>query len=33
MNRDTPDAFGVFDLCSPVTIIKPGVGKRFLAVR
>lgn len=28
-NRDTPYSIGVFDLSSPVTIIKPDVGKRF----
>lgn len=29
MNRDTPYTFGVFDLSTPVTIVKPDVGRRF----
>lgn len=29
MNRDTPYSFAIFDLTTPVTIIKPDVGKRF----
>lgn len=29
MNRDTPYSVGVFDLSSPVTILKPDTGKRF----
>lgn len=29
MNRDTPYSAGIFDLSSPVTIIKPDTGKRF----
>ena len=29
MNRDTPYSAGVFDLTSPVTIIKPDTGTRF----
>jgi hypothetical protein len=28
-NRDTPYSMGVFDLTSPVTIVKPDTGKRF----
>ena len=29
MNRDTPYSFAVFDLTSPVTIVKPDTGNRF----
>jgi hypothetical protein len=29
LNRDTPYSMGVFDLSSPVTIVKPDTGKRF----
>jgi hypothetical protein len=29
MNRDTPYSMAVFDLASPVTIVKPDTGKRF----
>jgi len=29
MNRDTLYSFGVFDLTTPVTIVKPDPGKRF----
>jgi hypothetical protein len=29
MNRDTPYTSGVFDLTTPVTIVKPDTGKRF----
>ena len=29
MNRDTPYTAGIFDLTSPVTIVKPDTGKRF----
>jgi hypothetical protein len=29
MNRDTPYTMGVFDLSSPLTIVKPDTGKRF----
>jgi hypothetical protein len=29
MNRDTPYSAGIFDLSSPVTIIKPDTGNRF----
>jgi len=29
LNRDTPYSNGVFDLTTPVTIIKPDTGKRF----
>lgn len=29
MNRDTLYTFGVFDLTTPVTIVKPDVGRRF----
>jgi hypothetical protein len=29
LNRDTPYSAGVFDLASPVTIVKPDTGKRF----
>jgi hypothetical protein len=29
MNRDTPYSIGVFDLTTPVTIVKPDTGKRF----
>ena len=29
MNRDTPYSFGVFDLTTPATIVKPDTGKRF----
>jgi hypothetical protein len=29
MNRDTPYSIGVFDLTTPVTIVKPDTGERF----
>jgi hypothetical protein len=29
MNRDTPYTAGIFDLTTPVTIVKPDTGKRF----
>lgn len=29
MNRDTPYSIGVFDLTTPVTIVKPDTGQRF----
>jgi hypothetical protein len=29
MNRDTPYSAGIFDLSSPVTIVKPDTGSRF----
>lgn len=29
MNRDTPYTVGIFDLNSPLTIVKPDTGKRF----
>ena len=29
LNRDTPYSSAVFDLTTPVTIVKPGMGKRF----
>jgi hypothetical protein len=29
LNRDTPYSNGVFDLTTPLTIIKPDTGKRF----
>lgn len=29
MNRDTPYSAGIFDLSSPVTIVKPDTGNRF----
>jgi hypothetical protein len=29
MNRDTPYSFGVFDLTTPMTIVKPDIGTRF----
>lgn len=29
MNRDTPYTYGIFDLSTPVTIVKPDVGRRF----
>jgi hypothetical protein len=29
MNRDTPYSAGIFDLATPLTIIKPDTGKRF----
>jgi hypothetical protein len=29
MNRDTPYSIGVFDLTTPLTIVKPDTGKRF----
>ena len=29
MNRDTPYSAGIFDLTTPVTIVKPDTGKRF----
>jgi hypothetical protein len=29
MNRDTPYTVGIFDLTTPVTIVKPDTGKRF----
>ena len=32
MNRDTPYTFGVFDLSTPVTIVKPDVGRRFQSI-
>lgn len=29
MNCDTPYSAGIFDLTTPVTIVKPDIGKRF----
>lgn len=32
MNRDTPYSQGVFDLTTPLTIVKPDTGKRFQSI-
>lgn len=33
MNRDTPYSAGIFDLGSPLTIVKPDTGKRFQSMQ
>ena len=33
MNRDTPYSIGIFDLASPLTIMKPDTGKRFQSMQ
>lgn len=32
MNRDTPYSLAIFDLTTPVTIVKPDVGERFQSI-